>query len=300
MALETLPMVPRAERMLRSQLSSQNPPRAVPGARWAVLVLTWLALFRKGSVSCSVAWGAFVTVRLSFPLPPCFCLGLVALPAHGLSSEHLAQALQPHGWQPRPPMVRPIAWIRRKRKVALRNLKRARQIRIRRTRTRPHLVRWAEFRHSFGKATLCDFLFYMLDTQSTGALGHTELMEFAMLTGFRMDLRQLHREIDDILDAYGSTHAGRFPTRKICMLNFRRLLSRTEKLHMHKAEIRRTIRYSSFLYPEVSGPRLQTEEWRSLKHMRIREESMTWGTGIIWHKDLYRSPRLHPVYFETI
>ena len=197
-------------------------------------------------------------------------------------------------------MVRPIAWIRRKRKVALRNLKRARQIRIRRTRTRPHLVRWAEFRHSFGKATLCDFLFYMLDTQSTGALGHTELIEFAMLTGFRMDLRQLHREIDDILDAYGSTHAGRFPTRKICMLNFRRLLSRAEKLHMTKAEIRRTIRYSSYLYSEVSGPRLQTEEWRSLKHMRIREESMTWGTGIIWHKDLYRSPRLHPVYFETI
>ena len=78
MAFETHPMVPQAERMLRSQLSPQNPPRAVPGARWAVLVLTWLALFRKGSVSCSVAWGAFVTVRLSFPLPPCFCLGLVA------------------------------------------------------------------------------------------------------------------------------------------------------------------------------------------------------------------------------
>ena len=156
------------------------------------------------------------------------------------------------------------------------------------------MVLWAERRHSFGKATLCDFLFYMLDAQNVGALGPAELREFAMLTAFPMNLEQLYREIYDILDIYGSTHEGRFHIRKVSMLNFRRMLSRTGKLPMNKAEIRRTIRYASPLYPEISGPRLQSVEWRSLKHMMIYTEA------IIWHKDLWRSPRLHPVYFETI
>ena len=184
--------------------------------------------------------------------------------------------------------------------MALQILERNRRIRIRRSRTRPNLVLWAERRHSFGKATLCDFLFYMLDTQNVGALGPTELREFAMLTAFRMNLEQLHREIDGILDVYGSTHAGRFSTRKVSMLNFRRMLSKAGSLHMSKSEIRRTIRYASPLYDEISGPRLQSVEWRSLKHMRIYTESRTWRNGIIWHKELWRSPRLHPVYFETI
>ena len=173
--------------------------------------------------------------------------------------------------------------------MALQILERNRRIRIRRSRTRPNLVLWAERRHSFGKATLCDFLFYMLDTQNVGALGPTELREFAMLTAFRMNLEQLHREIDDILDVYGSTHAGRFSTRKVSMLNFRRMLSRTGSLHLSKAEIRRTIRFSSYLYEEISGPRLPHLEWRSLKHMRIYTESLKWRDGIIWHKQYRRS-----------
>ena len=165
-------------------------------------------------------------------------------------------------------MVRPRAWLHRKRKIVLHNREQARKICIRRGRTKPNLVLWAARRHSFGKATLCDFFFYMLDSLNLGALGRAELREFAMLTAFQVNLEQLHTEIDGILDVYGSTHAGRFHTRKISMLNFRRMLSRTGMLHLTKAEIRRTIRYSSELYSEISGPRLQTVEWRSLKHMR--------------------------------
>ena len=159
---------------------------------------------------------------------------------------------------------------------------------------------WVGNRHSFSKATLCDFLFHILDTRNIGALGPAELREFAMLTGFQMNLAQLQKEIDGILDVYGSTHAGRFATRIVSMLNFRRMLSKAGSLHMTKSEIRRTIRYASPLYDEISGPRLQSVEWRSLKHMRIYTETRTWRNGIIWHKGLWRSPRLHPVYFETI
>ena len=156
------------------------------------------------------------------------------------------------------------------------------------------MVLWAERRHSFGKTTLCDFLFHMLDTHNVGALGPTELREFAMLTAFRMNLEQLRREIDGILDVYGSTHAGRLPTREASMLNFRRMLSRTGSLHLTKAEIRRTIRFSSELYGEISGPRLPHLEWRSLKHMRIYTESLKWGDGIIWRQQYRRSLCLHP------
>ena len=197
-------------------------------------------------------------------------------------------------------MVRPQAWIQRKRRATWQKAMRARETRTRHNRTRPYLVLWGGNRHSFGKATLSDFLFHMLDTRNIGALGPTELREFAMLTGFRMNLAQLQTEIDGILVVYGSTHAGRFSTRKVSMLDFRRMLSRTGSLHASKSEIRRTIRYASPLYAEISGPRLQSVEWRSLKHMRIYTEARTWRNGIIWHKELWRSPRLHPVYFETI
>ena len=170
---------------------------------------------------------------------------------------------------------------------------RSREIRIRRSRTRPYLVRWADCRHSFGKATLCDFLFHMLDTRNIGALGSAELREFAMLTAFPMNRERLYREIYDILGIYGSTHNGRFDVRRVSMLNFRRMLSTTGKLPMTKAEIRRTIRYASPLYPEISGPRLRSLQWRSLKHMMIYTES------IIWHKDLWRASWFHPVYLDT-
>ena len=169
---------------------------------------------------------------------------------------------------------------------------RSREIRTRRSRTRPYLVRWADRRHSFGKATLCDFFFYVLDTQNIGALGPAELREFAMLTAFPMNLERLYREIYDILGIYGSTHNGRFDTRNVSMLNFRRMLSTTGKLPMNKAEIRRTIRYASPLFPEMSGP--TSLEWRSLKHM------MNYTEAIIWHKDLWRPSRLHLVYLDTI
>ena len=62
---------------------------------------------------------------------------------------------------------------------------------------------------------------------------------------------------------------------------------------MTKAEIRRTIRYASPPYPEISGPRLRSLEWRSLKHMMIYTQS------IIWHKDLWRASWFNPVYRDT-
>ena len=52
---------------------------------------------------------------------------------------------------------------------------------------------------------------------------------------------------------------------------------------MNKAALRRTIRYSK--RPEIQGPlpRYGHGSWRSLKHMKIREEAKHWKQGITWH-----------------
>ena len=188
-------------------------------------------------------------------------------------------------------MVRPQAWIQRKRRAAWQKVMRSRETRTRRNRTRPYLARWGGSRHSFGKETLCDFLFHMLDTGNIGALGPAELREFAMLTAFPTNLNQLLREIYVILDIYGSTHNGRFDDRRVSMLNFREMISTIGKLPMTKAEIRRTIRYASPLYPEIAGPRLPSLQWRSLKHMMIYTQSIT------WRKDLWRASWFREIYF---
>ena len=171
---------------------------------------------------------------------------------------------------------------------------RSRKTCIRRSRTRPYLVRWADCRHSVGKETLCDFLFHMLDTGNIGALGPAELREFAMLTAFPMNLDLLYRDIYHILDIYGSTHNGRFDVRRVSMLNFREMVSTIGKLPMTKAEIRRTIRYASPLYPEISGPRLLSLQWRSLKHMMIYTQS------IIRHRDLWRASWFRETYYTLV
>ena len=113
----------------------------------------------------------------------------------------------------------------------------------------------------------------------------------------------------ELLGIGGSTHALRFPTRRIIKEHFRHLVSRSGKLHMTKAEIRRTIRYSRS--PEISGPRLlYGHGWRSLRHMKIRTEARHWKRGVMWHQHgppWFMNPKLcndpncplktHPEYF---
>ena len=115
-----------------------------------------------------------------------------------------------------------------------------------------------------------------------------------MLTAYPMNLDLLYRDIYQILDIYGSTHNGRFDVRRVSMLNFREMVSTIGKLPMTKAEIRRTIRYASPLYPEIAGPRLPSLQWRSLKHIMIYTQSIT------WRKDLWRASWLREIYCTLI
>ena len=120
-------------------------------------------------------------------------------------------------------MERPDLWQRRvEKRAAYTRRKQAKRLKARQ-------------RHSISKTTLIDTLFNIPDTHNVGALGQNELTQFALLTGFQRDSEQLYEEIDQLLDIWGSTHALRFPTRRISMLHFRRLVSRTGNLHMSKA-----------------------------------------------------------------
>ena len=100
----------------------------------------------------------------------------------------------------------------------------------------------ARQRQCIPKTTLIETVFNILDTHNIGALGRNELTQLALLMGFQRDSEQLHEEIGQLLDICGSTHALRYFTRKISMLHFRRLISKTGNLPMSKAELRRTIR----------------------------------------------------------
>ena len=167
-------------------------------------------------------------------------------------------------------MERPGLWQRRIEKRAAR---------IRKKPAKRHKARQ---RNSISKTTLIDTLFNILGTHNVGALGQNELTQLALLRGFQRYREQLYEGIDQLLDIWGSTHALRFPTRRISMLHFRRLVSRTGNLHMSKAELRRTIRYSKS--PEISGPLPQYEHsWRGLKYMKIFTAAKRWKQGIMWH-----------------
>ena len=151
----------------------------------------------------------------------------------------------------------------------------------------------ARQRHSISKTTLIDTLFNILDTHNIGALGRNELTQFALLTGFQRDSEHLYEEISQLLDSWGSAHALRYFSKKIRMLHFRRIVSRTGTLPMTKAELRRTIRYSKS--PEIQGPRIQYGHgcWRSLyKHMKIFTDGQQRKQGIIW-RYVRRPPMVH-------
>ena len=153
----------------------------------------------------------------------------------------------------------------------------------------------ARQRHSIAKTTLIDTLFNILDTHNIGALGRDELTQFALLTGFQRDSEELREEISQLFDTWVSTHALRYFSKKISMLHFRQIVSRTGPLPMTKAELRRTIRYSRA--PEIQGPRVKYGHgrWSSLKHMKIFTDAQQWKQGTIWHRDgppWFLNPRL--------
>ena len=178
-----------------------------------------------------------------------------------------------------------------------------RAARLRRIHARQHRAR---LRHRIPKESLVRDLFGLLDTNNSGVLGHTALTEFALLTGFPRDTEQLFDEVEDLRIDIGRS------TGTINLEQFRILVSKSGKLHMTKAALRRTIRFRNA--PEISGPRPRFEHdgRRSLKHLKIGIEAKGWKDGIIWNHytprflnpNLCRDPscplKLHPKYFNWI
>ena len=100
-------------------------------------------------------------------------------------------------------------------------------------------------RHRIWKASLIDYLFFLLDTTKRGVLGTDEMFQLALYTGSQGHSDELQNCIAHLLDTWGSPardFSGRwFPTKMISLLQFRRILSHSGPLHMWKFELRRTI-----------------------------------------------------------
>ena len=104
-------------------------------------------------------------------------------------------------------------------------------------------------RHRIWKVTLADTLCNLLDYLKAGVLGTDELLEFSLLTGSQGHSDELHDLVAHLLDTWGSPLGSRFDSNRICMPQFRRIVSRPGPLHMRKFELRRTVRFARALAP---------------------------------------------------
>ena len=138
--------------------------------------------------------------------------------------------------------------------------------------------------HRIWKVTLADTLFNLLDFHKVGALGIDELIEFALLTGSQGGIDEQHDQAARLLDTWGSSLGSRFSSDRICMLQFRQMVSRSGPLAMWKYELRRTIRFARAMEPACPMIPHEFSLWRSFKHAKIFRESLQWRQGIVWNR----------------
>ena len=139
-------------------------------------------------------------------------------------------------------------------------------------------------RHRIWKVTLVDTLFNLLDTFKLGALGTDELLEFAMLTGSQGHSDELQDCVAHLLDTWGSPLGHRFPSNRICMLQFRRIVSHSGPLHMWKYELRRTIRFIRATAPAWAVTVHELVLCRQFTFAKVRREASQWRQGIVWNR----------------
>ena len=139
-------------------------------------------------------------------------------------------------------------------------------------------------RHRIWKVTLADTLFNLLDFHKVGALGMDELIEFALITGSQGGVDELYDQAARLLDTWGSSLGSRFSSDRICMLQFRQIVSHSGPLHMRKYELRRTIRFARALGPACPMTPHEFSLWRSFKHAKILREALQWRHGIVWSR----------------
>ena len=139
-------------------------------------------------------------------------------------------------------------------------------------------------RHRIWKVTLADTLFNLLDYLKIGALGTSELLELALLTGSQRHTDELHDLVAHLLDTWGSPLGSRFSSNKICMLQFRRIVSHPDPLHMWKFELRRTIRFARALAPAWPVTLHKFSLCRRFTLAKIFREALQWRQGIVWNR----------------
>ena len=137
-------------------------------------------------------------------------------------------------------------------------------------------------RHRIWKVTLVDTLFNLLDTFKMGALGTDELLEFAMLTGSQGHSDELQDCVAHLLDTWGSPLGHRFPSKRICMFQFRRIVSHPGPLHMWRYELRRTIRFIRAAAPTWAVHEIVL--CRQFTLAKVRREASQWRQGIVWSR----------------
>ena len=152
-----------------------------------------------------------------------------------------------------------------------------------------HLRAWAKRtsaprRHRIWKVTLADTLFNLLDIWKLGALGIDELHEFALLTGSQGHTDELHDLVAQLLDTWGSPLRSRFRSNRICMLQFRRIVSHSGPLHMWKFELRRTIRFARAMTPAWAYTLGDFSLCRRYTLAKISRVASQWRQGIFWQR----------------
>ena len=147
----------------------------------------------------------------------------------------------------------------------------------------------AHRRHRLSKATLVGTLFAALDAHSVGALGREELIQFALLTGFRSDREELFEVITILLDDWGSATAHP-SSQAINLANFSKLVSRTGALPVSKAELRRTIRYH--MAPEIQGALRTRDVAQPQAHEDLRGRTTPEARYLLAPPDLFPQPEV--------